>query len=403
MTRSRTPQLRGGGAAVVIFLWALVSCTASPGSSGSSGPSAMGPSAMGPSATSHSSSPGASSLSSTPGASASGSASGSSAPAPSASAGGGSSTTLTPRRVTAPANARVIVKGPVYDAPGATVQLVLTAAGATARQQVSFDGADCSGDVWHHSRGTSQRCWLTLSRTPGRHAYPLTADVLDRAAGTAYHLTYRLEMPGTGPVTSPVSPTVRDTIERCGNTSAQVWLTFDDRFLSDRSRDRLLATLRTADARAIFFFNGNWALSHPQSLDVVRAAGHRIGNHTYSHQSLNAVSDATLAREISRAAPSTAPALVRPGFGAGAYTTRVVDAARKLGYGVCHWTADSGDWRGSTAESMLSKLLDGDELTPPVRPGGVVLMHMTGRHTAELVPALVSGLRAKGIEVSRLP
>lgn len=44
----------------------------------------------------------------------------------------------------------------------------------------------------------------------------------------------------------------------------------------------------------------------------------------------------------------------------------------------------------------------GDKRTPPVRAGGVVLLHMTGKHTPEALPQLIAAIRAAGLTLDPL-
>lgn len=77
-------------------------------------------------------------------------------------------------------------------------------------------------------------------------------------------------------------------------------------------------------------------------------------------------------------------------------------AAASLGYQVCFWTVDPRDWDGVPAEQLISTVMQGNDMTPPLRPGGIVLMHMTGKHTAQALPGLIAAIRAKGLQLEPL-
>ena len=62
-----------------------------------------------------------------------------------------------------------------------------------------------------------------------------------------------------------------------------VWLTIDDGPSADTLE--ILNLLRRFDARATFFLVGQRAAERPDLVAAIHAAGHTIGNHSYSHSS----------------------------------------------------------------------------------------------------------------------
>ncbi len=63
----------------------------------------------------------------------------------------------------------------------------------------------------------------------------------------------------------------------------EVWLTIDDGPTDDTPQ--ILQVLQTRGVRATFFLKGSLAERRPQLVRDIVAAGHTIGNHTYSHPS----------------------------------------------------------------------------------------------------------------------
>src|SRR5262249_48383507 len=62
----------------------------------------------------------------------------------------------------------------------------------------------------------------------------------------------------------------------------------------------ILRALATADRRCTFFLTGAWVAEHPQLARRIVAAGHELGNHTYTHRDLRRLSDARVAGELER-------------------------------------------------------------------------------------------------------
>src|SRR5439155_23606366 len=67
--------------------------------------------------------------------------------------------------------------------------------------------------------------------------------------------------------------------------SRDLALTFDDG-PNDRHTARLLEVLAKHGARATFFLVGRHAERRPDLVRAIDAAGHAIGNHTFSHANL---------------------------------------------------------------------------------------------------------------------
>lgn len=260
----------------------------------------------------------------------------------------------------------------------------------------------CFGEQWTHATGRSQTCWMVLPREPGGHTMQVAAQVTDRSGTTRQTSSTTRTITGKGPVTDTVSPTERDRIFRCGNTTDRVWLTFDDGFLSETSITAVLTALDRENVKGHFFATGQWSRANPAWTARLRRAGHVVANHSSTHEWLNTLDGDELREQISRGPRTDQPRLLRPGFGGGAFSAKVNTVAGSLGYQVCYWTVDPRDWAGVPADGIVSAVMTGDDKTPPVRPGGIVLLHMTGRHTAQALPGMIARIRAAGMTLEPL-
>lgn len=207
--------------------------------------------------------------------------------------------------------------------------------------------------------------------------------------------------PATGggfKLSSGISST-RSAITGCQNTTGYALLTYDDGILSSQI-DTLLSTLKAKNVRAIFFFTGEYARSNPTVMKKIVAAGMLLGNHSSSHPSLPSLSDAGIRSQITNGVQgTTSPKLLRPPYGNGAFTTRLQTIARGMGYGLCYWTVDTMDWSASatrSASQLVNRVRYGDQYSARVRPGGVVLMHGTGRYSVAATPGVIDAMRANG-------
>jgi peptidoglycan-N-acetylglucosamine deacetylase len=70
---------------------------------------------------------------------------------------------------------------------------------------------------------------------------------------------------------------------------------------------------------------------------------------------------------------------------------------------LCTWTVDTRDWTGSSAATIIRRVGHGDAITPSVKAGGVVIMHMNGEHTGHALPGVIHAIRARGLQLHALP
>ena len=182
----------------------------------------------------------------------------------------------------------------------------------------------------------------------------------------------------------------------------QVALTFEDGPHPSYT-PRIARHLEDQGARATFFCDGS---AVERNVDVVRAlvaAGHEIGNHSYSHNTFGDLFVAArlagdLARNqalLSTCAP--APRFYRPV--AGVRNPKVHAAARQVGLSVVTWTAAPRDgvWT-PTPEKMR-------RLGTRARPGDIIALHdgtlseqtALREATVRALPILLERLRARGL------
>jgi len=185
-------------------------------------------------------------------------------------------------------------------------------------------------------------------------------------------------------------------------------LTFDDG--PSESTPRVLDLLDKYQARATFFQIGANVQRLPDVARAVYAAGHEIGNHSYTHPLFCFHSAAFIYREFARAQSAIAdatgcpPRLLRAPYGARWFGFRA--AQRRLGLAGIMWTAIGYDWKlkADTIESrMLAGAANGSILC--LHDGRAVQANPDIRETVLAVGRLIPALRDQGYEfdtVSRL-
>lgn len=173
-------------------------------------------------------------------------------------------------------------------------------------------------------------------------------------------------------------------------TSPNVLLTFDD-YGTAKQIDQILMHLKTANVKAMFFAQGDWATEHPELIAKLEAAGHILGNHTTTHPNLLELTDNQIKEEV-LGGPDTE--FVRPPMGR--YNQRVRNVIHGLGKKVAYWSLDSDDWQGVSGEQIIAKVSN------ELHPGAVILMHMHADNTIAVLPELIKTIRARGFELEPL-
>jgi len=176
-----------------------------------------------------------------------------------------------------------------------------------------------------------------------------------------------------------------DEEKHCYKSSDSILLTFDD-YGSKEEVEEILDILKQYDIKAMFFLQGSWAEEQSELVAQIAEAGRVIGNHTYSHATLLSLNDHAVTDEISRGVASE---WLRPPQGR--YNKRIRKLATELGYKICYWTIDSRDWTGASAETMRHTI------RTELQPGAVILCHLHGAHTRELLRTVIPEVHAKGL------
>jgi peptidoglycan/xylan/chitin deacetylase (PgdA/CDA1 family) len=178
-------------------------------------------------------------------------------------------------------------------------------------------------------------------------------------------------------------------------------LTFDDG-PDPRGTPAVLEALENAGVKATFFVLGERVEEHPELLRRVIDEGHEVEAHGFGHLRHPESTREAVARDLDMALDALARVGVDPErwripWGHLAEFSAEIAAARQLD--IVGWDADTHDWRGDDAPTMLERL----ELTR----GGIVLAHdgigvgarrETASETAALVPLLVARARDQGLE-----
>jgi peptidoglycan-N-acetylglucosamine deacetylase len=187
----------------------------------------------------------------------------------------------------------------------------------------------------------------------------------------------------------------------------RVALTFDMGGRVDPALD-IVAWLRDNGVHATFFVAGKTASETAIGREVLEQAESRpdlfdIGNHSWDHPALNELDAAAIADQLGRTEAAVAAQTgrstkpwVRPPFGT--WDEDVRQAVGDAGWAyLVLWDVDPVDWKPSADGGPTARDLEA-RVVARAQGGSIVLLHLGGWHTLEALPAIVEGLRQKGLE-----
>jgi peptidoglycan/xylan/chitin deacetylase (PgdA/CDA1 family) len=175
----------------------------------------------------------------------------------------------------------------------------------------------------------------------------------------------------------PTAQLYGGTIHRERAAGPLIALTFDDGPNPEQT-PRLLELLARHDAKATFFLIGEWALREPALIRETVAAGHAIGNHTFTHPTMPAHGAARIREELRRCREAVeasgerfstvdGAALLRPPYGRRRPGT--LRTVREEGYVPVTWSITGYDWRAhTTAKRITRRCLRAEQ-------GDIILLH----------------------------
>ena len=215
------------------------------------------------------------------------------------------------------------------------------------------------------------------------------------------------EVPQPAPLLAQLPPLVKVSAEVIARPEAagnRVALTFDACSTLDRSfyDERVVAALRKAKAKATMFLSGRWAETHLAEVrGLARDPLFELGNHSYIHPHMTEVSperqreELLWTQQILLSLTGKLPRFFRPPYGE--VDAEVAAVAAEAGLRTVEYDFPSGDPDKKITEERLVAWV-----IAKARPGSIIVMHMNrhGWHTAEALPAILAGLRAKGFVLS---
>lgn len=177
-----------------------------------------------------------------------------------------------------------------------------------------------------------------------------------------------------------------------------LYITFDDG-PTPGVTEWILATLRKYDAKATFFVLGKNVELYPDLYEKILNEGHRVGNHTYSHQKGWGMPVERYVEDVDFASDGVHSNLFRPPYARITSSQLRVIAQR---YTVVMWSVLTFDYRRSLSREACLR-----NATEALRGGDIILFHDSAKSFKNMsyaLPRLLAhakrlGLKCRAIEL----
>ena len=169
-------------------------------------------------------------------------------------------------------------------------------------------------------------------------------------------------------------------------------LTFDDGPSAEYT-PRLLDGLKERNIKASFFLLGRNIPGNEEIVERMQEEGHLIGNHTYNHVQLSAISEAEAREEILKTnniiyeITGNYPQYMRPPFGSWKKNLELCVEMIPV-----FWNIDTMDWKSQDVSSILNIVFAEAE------DGAIILMHDEYETCVEAALQIADHLMKEGYE-----
>ncbi len=179
----------------------------------------------------------------------------------------------------------------------------------------------------------------------------------------------------------------------------KVALTFDAAWGSDKT-SKIISTLKENGVEGTFFLVGFWIEQNEDKVKEIDEAGIEIGTHSNTHPKMSTLSAGQIKNELKVSSDMITNItgkpvkFFRPPFGD--YNDTLLNSADAMGLKTIQWDVDSLDWKGLSANEILSRVKSG------VKNGSIILFHNNSDHILEALPLIIDYLKQEGYSMVKM-
>ncbi|MDR1226620.1 MAG: polysaccharide deacetylase family protein [Prevotellaceae bacterium] len=174
------------------------------------------------------------------------------------------------------------------------------------------------------------------------------------------------------------------------NEADSVFLTFDDGPTPEIT-PWVINKLAEYDAKATFFCLGKNVEQHPEEFTLIRANGHSVGNHSYSHQRGFSMPTGSYVEDVDLADEFIRSNLFRPPY---SFITPTQVRVLSERYKIIMWNVLSLDYSNKITNHQCLKQVVGS-----AHPGAVIVFHdslKSAKHLKYVLPKALDFFVEKG-------
>ena len=177
------------------------------------------------------------------------------------------------------------------------------------------------------------------------------------------------------------------------------YLTFDGA-PNPPGTDNILVVLSAHGCLATFFMEGHRVAVAADCAARVLAAGHDVGNHSFTHQEFGNLSVAEVRDELQRTDDildeklGIRPRYCRPPWGI--TTPDVERAILDWGYTIVLWSYSNRDWETPDVEVLAERIING------LRDDAIIVMHDHVPWVPETLDIIIPAIRSQGYEFKKI-
>ncbi|HAX73991.1 MAG TPA: delta-lactam-biosynthetic de-N-acetylase [Firmicutes bacterium] len=186
-------------------------------------------------------------------------------------------------------------------------------------------------------------------------------------------------------------------------TEKIIYLTFDTGY-ENGNMPQILDVLKKNNVSATFFVTGHFMKENADLVLKMYNDGHIVGNHTWHHPDLTAISKERFVEELTliedeyeKITGQKMVKFLRPPEGH--FNQNVLDQAKDMGYYTMFWSLAYIDWHVENQrgwEYAYNQVLD------RIHPGAIILMHSISKDNSSALDYLIPELRKQGYEFKSL-
>jgi peptidoglycan-N-acetylmuramic acid deacetylase len=185
--------------------------------------------------------------------------------------------------------------------------------------------------------------------------------------------------------------------------SKTLYLTFDNGYEQGYT-PMILDVLKKEKVPATFFVTGHYLLSAGDIVKRMVKEGHIVGNHSWHHPDMTAVSDERIREELEKVRVKTEELTgqkkmkyLRPPRGV--FSERTMQIAKEEGFTHVFWSLAFVDWNVNQQRGWQYSY---DNIMRQVHPGCILLLHTVSEDNANAIEKVIKDLKKKGYKFKSL-